>query len=95
MKTFQAMAVARVVDMEIFYLSDVVMCHYLRCQHTKHDSGFWITIAESWAKDDTASPEIRINGDRIAFKSNVKYLGIQIDCHFPTKLERTYNCRTQ
>ena len=29
--------------------------------------------------DDTACPDFQINVDRIAFKSNVKYLGVQID----------------
>ena len=29
--------------------------------------------------NDTASPDFQINEDRIAFKSNVKYLGVQID----------------
>ena len=35
--------------------------------------------------DDTASSDFQINEDRIAFKSNVKYLGVQIDSQLSWK----------
>ena len=35
--------------------------------------------------DDTACPDFQINEDRIAFKSNVKYLGVQIDSQLSWK----------
>ena len=35
--------------------------------------------------DDMASPDFQINEDRIAYKSNVKYLGVQIDSQLSWK----------
>ena len=35
--------------------------------------------------NDTASPDFQINKDRIAFKSNVKYLGVQLDSQLSWK----------
>ena len=35
--------------------------------------------------EDTASPDFRINEDRIAFKSSMKYLGVQIDSQLSWK----------
>lgn len=34
---------------------------------------------------DTAIPDFQINEDRIAFKSNMKYLGVQIDAQLSWK----------
>ena len=47
--------------------------------------GSGVRLRSLGRNDDTASPDFQINEDRIAFKSNVKYLGVQIDSQLSWK----------
>ena len=52
-------------------------------------SGSGLRLRSLGRNDDTASPNFQINEDRIAFKSNVKYLGVQIDSKLSWKEHMT------
>ena len=47
--------------------------------------GSGVRLRSLGRNDDTASPDFQINEDRIAFKSNVKYLGVQVDSQLSWK----------
>ena len=47
--------------------------------------GSGVRLRSLGQNDDMASPDFQINEDRIAFKSNVKYLGVQIDSQLSWK----------
>ena len=47
--------------------------------------GSGVRLRSLGRNDDTASPDFQINQDRIAFKSNVNYLGVQIDSQLSWK----------
>ena len=47
--------------------------------------GSGVRLRSLGRNDDTVSPDFQINEDRIAFKSNVKYLGVKIDSQLSWK----------
>ena len=51
--------------------------------------GSGVRLRSVGRNNDTASPDFQINEDRIAFKSNVKYLGVRIDSELSWKEHMT------
>ena len=47
--------------------------------------GSGVRLQSLGLNDDMASPDFQINGDRIAYKRNVKYLDVQIDSQLSWK----------